>query len=85
MEKNKKPQRDTPRKGWSLNDISEDYGLSVPFLRLEVKKERLRARRFGRRLVILDDDLQAYLASGSSGNRADAVHGSDQECCETPA
>lgn len=52
---------------WSVAEISEATGLSPGFLRNEVRRGKLLTRRFGRRVLVLDQDLQAYLNSG--GNR----------------
>lgn len=54
---------------WTLREVSEATGLSLPFLRKEVKDLRLIAKRFGRRVVILESDLKNYLLQGSVGNR----------------
>ena len=51
------------RLAWSLKDISETTGLSVGFLRNEVRAKRLQLKKFGRRVLVLDTDLKAYLAS----------------------
>lgn len=54
---------------WTLKEVSEATGLSLPFLRKEVKDLRLIAKRFGRRVVILESDLKNYLLQGSIGNQ----------------
>lgn len=54
-----------PRIAWSLADISKQTGLSLGFLRNEVRAARLPVRKFGRRVLVLDDDLRAYLTRGS--------------------
>jgi excisionase family DNA binding protein len=51
---------------WSVAEISEATGLSPGFLRNEVRRGELPTRRFGRRVLVLDRDLQAYLNSGSN-------------------
>lgn len=56
------------RVAWSLSEISRAAGLSLGFLRNEQRAGRLPVKRFGRRVVVLDDDLQAYLQRGSRGN-----------------
>ena len=53
------------RLAWGLNQISECTGLSVAFLRAEVRAGRLPVRRFGRRVLVRDEDLKDYLACGS--------------------
>jgi excisionase family DNA binding protein len=53
------------RAAWSLAEIAEQTGLSLGFLRNEVRAARLPVRKFGRRVLVLDDDLRAYLTRGS--------------------
>jgi excisionase family DNA binding protein len=53
------------RLAWGLSEISKCTGLSVPFLRAEVRAGRLPVRRFGRRVLVRDEDLKDYLAHGS--------------------
>src|SRR6266700_2982865 len=53
------------RLAWGLNQISECTGLSVAFFRAEVRAGRLPVRRFGRRVLVRDEDLKDYLAHGS--------------------
>ena len=54
-----------PRLAWGLNEISECTGLSVAFLRAEVRAGRLPIRRFGRRVLVRDEDLKVCLSRGS--------------------
>lgn len=54
-----------PRLAWGLSEVSNATGLSVPFLRAEVRAGRLPVRRFGRRVLVRDEDLKAYLMNGS--------------------
>ena len=56
----------TARKAWSLSEISDSTGLSLGFLRNEVRRGALPIRRFGRRVLVLAEDLQDYLTRGSS-------------------
>jgi excisionase family DNA binding protein len=53
------------RMAWGLGEISEFTGLSLGFLRAEVRAGRLPVRRFGRRVLVKNEDLQAYLDHGS--------------------
>ncbi len=62
-------QNVTQKIAWSLNDISEATGLSVNFLRYEVRRGYLKTRNFGRRVLVLDADLQRYMESGSEGGK----------------
>lgn len=59
------------RLGWGLADIEEATGLSQGFLRNELRAGRLPFRKFGRRVLVRDEDLQRYLHEGSPGNRAE--------------
>jgi excisionase family DNA binding protein len=53
------------RMAWGLGEISEFTGLSIAFLRAEVRAGRLPVRRFGRRVLVKNADLEAYLEKGS--------------------
>jgi excisionase family DNA binding protein len=53
------------RAAWSIGDIAEATGLSQGFLRAEVRRGKLRIRKFGRRVLVLRDDLDLYLKTGS--------------------
>lgn len=55
----------TQRIAWSLAEIAKQTGLSLGFLRNEVRAARLPIRKFGRRVLVLDEDLRAYLVRGS--------------------
>jgi len=56
----------TQRIAWSLADIATRTGLSLGFLRNEVRAARLPVRKFGRRVLVLDGDLRRYLDEGSA-------------------
>ncbi|HYN26375.1 MAG TPA: helix-turn-helix domain-containing protein [Pyrinomonadaceae bacterium] len=53
------------RLAWGLSEVSECTGLSVAFLRAELRAGRLPVRRFGRRVLVRDEDLKTYLSNGS--------------------
>ena len=57
-------QATTQRIAWGLAEIAELTGLSLAFLRNEVRRNALPVKRFGRRVLVLDDDLRRYLSSG---------------------
>lgn len=59
---------------WSLGDISEATGLSLGFLRKEVRSKRLPIKRFGRRVLVLDEDLKSYLSRGSENEKDADCH-----------
>lgn len=54
---------------YSVEEISERTSLSKAFLRLEIKRGKLKVRRFGRRVIIRDEDLREYIANGSDGGQ----------------
>jgi excisionase family DNA binding protein len=56
------------RMAWGLGEVAEFTGLSLAFLRNEVRAGRLPVRRFGRRVLVRDEDLRSYLDKGSDGN-----------------
>ena len=62
-------QNTTDRIAYSVDEISEMTTLSRAFLRNEIRANRLNATKFGRRVLIMKDDLQAYLEKGSKGRR----------------
>jgi hypothetical protein len=49
------------RRGLSIRDICQSYGLSKGFVSLEIQRGKLRARRLGRRVIVLEEDLRLYL------------------------
>jgi excisionase family DNA binding protein len=61
------------RIAWSLAEVSEATGLSLGFLRNDVRRGALPTRKFGRRVLVLDQDLKAYLEKGSDNNSHDAT------------
>jgi excisionase family DNA binding protein len=48
--------------GYSVAEIARGYGLSPGFVRLEIVRGKLKAKHFGRRVVILKEDLDRYLS-----------------------
>lgn len=55
----------TSRLAWGLAEISKHTGLSVSFLRKEIRAGHLSVKRFGRRVLVRDEDLRLYLERGS--------------------
>jgi excisionase family DNA binding protein len=49
------------KRAYSVEEISAQTTLSKAFLRKEIKEKRLKVQRFGRRVLILSEDLEAYL------------------------
>jgi excisionase family DNA binding protein len=58
-------QSKSPKLGWTLEELANSLTVSVPFLRLEVKRGKLKAAHLGRRVVLLDSEVQRYLAKAS--------------------
>lgn len=46
---------------YSVEEISEQTTLSKAFLRNEIRAGHLKVQRFGRRVLVLADDLSRYL------------------------
>ncbi len=53
------------RMAWSLPELSSLLGLSLGLLRKEAKRGVLRTRRIGRRVIVLEPDLNSYLESAA--------------------
>jgi excisionase family DNA binding protein len=49
------------RQGFSLKEIAMMYGFSLGFVEKEVRHGKLRARKVGRRLIVLQEDLKQWL------------------------
>ena len=58
----KHEDNDVPKIGWTVEELARSLSVSVPFLRLEIKRGRLRAAHLGRRVVLFDRDVRRYLA-----------------------
>jgi len=52
--------------GYSVREIAEQYGLSEPFVRLEIKRGNLRAAKLGRRVVVPIDSVEEWVSDGMS-------------------
>ncbi len=52
----------TPNKrAYSVKEVAQQTSLSQPFVRLEIKRGNLKARKFGTRTLITDENLSNYL------------------------
>ncbi len=52
----------TPNKrAYSIKEVAQQTSLSQPFVRLEIKRGKLKARKFGTRTLITDENLSNYL------------------------
>ena len=58
---------ETKKIAYSVEEISEKTSLSKAFLRLEIRRGKLKIKRFGRRVLIRDEDLREYIENGSDG------------------
>jgi len=58
---------------WSLSEVANSTGLSVGFLRNEIRAGRLLSRKFGRRVLVRNDDLQSYLENGSPAHTDEEI------------
>jgi hypothetical protein len=56
------------RKAWGLAEIKGVTGLSIPFLRKDIKAGNLKVTRFGRRILVSDAELTRYISEGSGQN-----------------
>jgi excisionase family DNA binding protein len=61
IESNQTGVTNVERRAWSIAEVSERLGVSRNFLLGHIRGGLLRARRLGRRIVILTEDLDAYL------------------------
>jgi excisionase family DNA binding protein len=53
----------TRRRGWSIAEAANIYGVSRGFLLNRIKQGALPARKRGRRVIILDADLVLFFES----------------------
>lgn len=52
----------TPNKrAYSIKEVAQQTSLSQPFVRLEIKRGKLKARKFGTRTLITAENLSNYL------------------------
>ncbi len=64
-----KPGETLQKVAWTLFEIAEATGLSMSFLRYEVKRGNLPVKKFGRRILVLNQDFNTYLENGSQGSK----------------
>lgn len=50
----------------TIAETAEVCGLSVPFVRLEIRRGKLRALKLGRRVVVPIEALREWLAAGET-------------------
>lgn len=67
MEANTDIQRSitSDKRGFSVEEISDQTTLSKAYLRNKIRDGELVATRFGRRIVVLAENLEKFLKNGS--------------------
>jgi excisionase family DNA binding protein len=63
MNINTTPTKVTERRVRSLSEVSEQLGASRNFVYSEIQRGKLKARKMGRRVVILTEDFTDYVNS----------------------
>ena len=53
------------RKAYSVKSAAAQIDVSMPFVRKEIRSGNLKAKKVGTRILILDSELDNYLASKS--------------------
>lgn len=61
IDKNVTKVMSAARRAQSMGEVCAEIGVSRNFLLGQIRRGQLRARRLGRRVVILSEDLEAYL------------------------
>jgi len=59
------------RLSWRLDQLAEATGLSIPFLRKEARYGRLKTRKIGAAVIVLDRDVKEFL-TGETENAKEA-------------
>lgn len=53
---------------YSVSEVSEQTSLSKSYVRNEITAGNLKARKFGRRVLVLNEDLEKYLRKQPNQN-----------------
>jgi excisionase family DNA binding protein len=48
-------------RAYSIKEVAQETSLSQPFVRLEIKRGKLKARKFGTRTLVTAENLSDYL------------------------
>ncbi len=51
------------KRAYSVKEVAQQTSLSQPFVRLEIKRGNLKAKKFGTRTLIMAENLEKYLDS----------------------
>ena len=54
---------------YSVDELSDRTSLSKPFLRNEIRSGRLKAKKVGRRVLVMNQDLDEYLSNLGSAEK----------------
>ncbi len=57
------------KRAYSIKEVSAETTLSVPFVRLEIKRGNLQAGKFGKRVLITAENLSRYLNKGETNEQ----------------
>ena len=71
-------QINVTKRGYSIREICQSFGLSKGFLAREIKSGKLGARHLGRRIVILAEDLHVYLERARTAAQVVRNHGPEE-------
>ncbi len=59
------------KRGFSLKELARQMPLSVAFLRKEIKRGKLKSRKYGDRVVVLAEDWNDYLVGDNDDQAAE--------------
>lgn len=62
----------TQKLAFGLAELSSATGLSLGLIRQEIKRGALRARRIGRRVIVLQEDWAHYLEREGGGGEGES-------------
>ena len=51
----------TNKLAYSVDEVAKKTSLSKAYIRLQISLGRIKVRRFGRRVLVLDEDLRNFL------------------------
>lgn len=57
------------KRAYSIKDVAAETTLSIPFVRLEIKRGNLKAAKFGKRVLITAENLSRYLNKGEENEK----------------
>ena len=65
------------RLAWGVDEIAEGTDLCSGFVRGQIKSGALKSKKFGTRLLILDEDLRDWLGQASAAEQNPLEAGDD--------